>query len=110
MTTKKSTTTKRTTSSTRKTTSRRKKKGETLTWKKIINVTPLKRWFTKKTGIPLTKAGWERKIGKFFIDLFLGGKDKNKAKEEKNAPNKLLDSQEDRAPASSGAEEIGTKE
>ena len=57
---------------------RRKRKKNTFSWKRALGITQLKRWFTKETGIPLTKAGWERKIGKFFIDLFTGGKEEKK--------------------------------
>ncbi|MBQ0022972.1 MAG: hypothetical protein KBT29_07005 [Prevotellaceae bacterium] len=77
------TTTKTVTKTTTSTTTKRKtrkKKNESFSWKKALGITYIKRWFTRKTGIPLTKGGWERKIGKFFIDLFTGKK--NEKKEE----------------------------
>jgi len=55
---------------------RRKKKtripGVTFSWRRALGITKLKRKFAKETGIPLTKAGWERKIGRMVIDLFSG--------------------------------------
>ncbi len=52
----------------------------TISWKKLLGITKLKRWFTSKTGIPTTEAGIERKIGRWLIGLITGG---NKKKEEK---------------------------
>ncbi|MBR3472367.1 MAG: hypothetical protein IKH22_07270 [Prevotella sp.] len=80
--TKKSTTKKSTTkkSTTRKTssTSRSSSKKYTKTgipglsvrfsWKEFLGITKLKRKFTKKTGIPTTEAGIERKVGKSITD------------------------------------------
>lgn len=61
----------------------RRRKRQTFSWKRALGITKLKRMFTKETGIPLTKAGWERKIGHFIIDLLFGKKkDKKEANNE----------------------------
>ena len=48
--------------------------GLSFSWKRALGVTKAKREFTRKTGIPTTKAGIERKIGKIVIDAVFGGK------------------------------------
>jgi len=74
------TTTKKKTT-TRKRSTRRKRTSGTqiipgvnvsVSWKKLLGITQLKRWFTKKTGIPTTEAGLQRKIGQWVIGLFTG--------------------------------------
>lgn len=45
--------------------------GLTFSWKRALGITKAKRRFTKKTGIPTTKAGLERKIGKTILDFLL---------------------------------------
>ncbi|MCR4766131.1 MAG: hypothetical protein K5856_08170 [Bacteroidaceae bacterium] len=72
------------------TTTRRKKKTSgtqiipgvniSISWKKLLGITKLKRWFTNKTGIPTTEAGMERKLGRWIIGLITGG---NKKEEKK---------------------------
>lgn len=42
--------------------------GVSFSLKRAIGVTKLKRFFTKKTGIPTTKAGVECKIGGMIIN------------------------------------------
>ena len=75
-----------TTTTTTGTTKKRKKKAGTeiipgvtvsFSWKKLLGITKLKRWFTKQTGIPTTEAGIQRKIGKWITDWITG---KNKKK------------------------------
>ncbi|MDE6380244.1 MAG: hypothetical protein K2L11_07205 [Muribaculaceae bacterium] len=46
--------------------------GLSFSWKRALGVTKAKREFTRKTGIPTTKAGIERKIGKMVIDAVFG--------------------------------------
>lgn len=78
-----------TTTATTGTTRRKRKTGTeiipgvnvSVSWKKMLGITKLKRWFTKQTGIPTTEAGMQRKIGKWITDL-LTGKNK-KVKSEK---------------------------
>ena len=43
-------------------------------WKRAIGVTQAKQQTSRKTGIPMTKAGLERKIGKTIIKTLFGGK------------------------------------
>lgn len=83
------TTTTTTSSSTRK--RRKKTSGSqiipgvnlTISWKKLLGITKLKRWFTSKTGIPTSEAGIERKIGRWLISLISGGNKKEEKKKEK---------------------------
>lgn len=41
-------------------------------WKRAIGITKVKQQISRKTGIPMTKAGVERKIGRTVIDLLFG--------------------------------------
>ena len=85
---KKTTTRKRTTTTTR----RKRTSGTqiipgvnvTVSWKRLLGITKLKRWFTKQTGIPTTEAGLQRKIGQWVIGLFTG-KDKKSSKKNRLA-------------------------
>ena len=38
-------------------------------WKRALGITSAKQKFARKTGIPTTKAGLERKIGRTVLDL-----------------------------------------
>ena len=60
------------------------KKKKDLWWyiKKEYGISGLKRKFTKQTGIPLTKAGVERKLGAIVLDWVLGRGKKTKDEEE----------------------------
>lgn len=40
--------------------------GLSFSWKRALGVTQMKRDISKATGIPTTKAGRQRKIGKMF--------------------------------------------
>ena len=50
--------------------------GVSFSWKRALGITKMKQQIAKQTGVPLTKGGMERKIGKSIIDLifksFLG--------------------------------------
>ena len=46
--------------------------GVSFSWKRAIGITQVKREISKKTGIPMTKAGLERKIGNAIIKTLLG--------------------------------------
>ena len=48
--------------------------GLSFSLKRALGITKLKRDFTKKSGIPTTKSGIERKIGGTIINLLLGKK------------------------------------
>lgn len=48
--------------------------GLSFSWKRAIGVTQAKQQFSHKTGIPISRAGLERKIGKAIINAVLGKK------------------------------------
>lgn len=41
--------------------------GLTFSWKRAIGVTQVKQQFARKTGIPTSKAGLERKVGNMLL-------------------------------------------
>lgn len=43
--------------------------GVSFSWKRALGITAAKQKIARKTGIPTTKAGLERKVGKAVIDL-----------------------------------------
>ena len=104
------TTTTTTSSSTKK---RRKKTSGTqiipgvnlsVSWKKLLGITRLRRWFTNKTGIPTTEAGIERKIGQWLIGLVTGG-NKQEVKKKKNFADIQVEKQPDETASSLTIEE-----
>lgn len=46
--------------------------GLSFSWKRAVGVTQVKQQLARKTGIPTSKAGLERKIGKAIIKGLLG--------------------------------------
>lgn len=44
--------------------------GLTFSWKRALGITKVKQKIAKETGIPLTKQGVERKLGKIVLDIF----------------------------------------
>lgn len=42
--------------------------GLTFSWKRALGITLAKQKFARQTGIPTSKAGVERKIGKMILD------------------------------------------
>lgn len=46
--------------------------GLSFSWKRAIGVTHAKQQFSRQTGIPTSKAGLERKIGKAIIKGLFG--------------------------------------
>ena len=48
--------------------------GLSFSWKRAIGITQVKREIAKKTGIPTSKAGLERKIGNAIIKALFGKK------------------------------------
>lgn len=46
--------------------------GVSFSWKRALGITQVKREISKKTGIPMTKAGLERKIGNVIIKSIFG--------------------------------------
>lgn len=49
--------------------------GVSFSWKRALGVSGMKQKIAKKTGLPLTKNGLERKIGSTIIKTILGKKD-----------------------------------
>jgi hypothetical protein len=59
--------------------SRRKTYGFSFSWKRALGITGAKQSFARRTGVPTTKQGLERKVGAFLLgSIFsiLGGKKK----------------------------------
>jgi hypothetical protein len=48
--------------------------GFSFSWKRLLGITSAKQSFARKTGVPTSKAGVERKIGKILLQIFLGKK------------------------------------
>ena len=46
--------------------------GLTFSWKRVVGLTQVKQKISRKTGIPMSKAGLERKIGKTIINSLFG--------------------------------------
>ena len=46
--------------------------GVSFSWKRAVGISQVKREIAKKTGIPTTKAGLERKIGHAIIKTIFG--------------------------------------
>lgn len=43
--------------------------GISFSWKRALGITKLKQQISRKTGIPISKSGVERKIGKSILDI-----------------------------------------
>lgn len=48
--------------------------GLSFSWKRAVGITAVKQKIARKTGIPLTKQGRERKVGAFVLKLLFGKK------------------------------------
>ena len=46
--------------------------GLSFSWKRALGITRVKQQISRKTGIPMTKAGVERKIGNAVLKALLG--------------------------------------
>lgn len=46
--------------------------GLSFSWKRALGITQVKQQVARQTGIPTTKAGVERKIGKALLKLLFG--------------------------------------
>ena len=46
--------------------------GLSFSWRRAIGITRVKQQISRKTGIPLTKNGLERKIGRSIIKSLFG--------------------------------------
>jgi hypothetical protein len=45
--------------------------GLTFSWKRALGITGAKQRFARRTGIPITKQGIERKTGAFLLSIIL---------------------------------------
>lgn len=43
--------------------------GVSFSWKRALGITKLKQQISRTTGIPMSKSGVERKIGKSILDI-----------------------------------------
>ena len=50
------------------------KVGFSFSWKRLLGITSVKQSFARKTGVPTSKAGLERKIGNMLLQLIFGKK------------------------------------
>lgn len=48
--------------------------GVSFSWKRALGITKAKQQLSRETGIPMTKQGLERKIGKTIIETLFGKK------------------------------------
>lgn len=46
--------------------------GLSFSWKRALGITQAKQKFARETGIPTSKAGLERKIGKMVLKTLFG--------------------------------------
>ena len=50
--------------------------GLSFSWKRAVGITAAKQKISRKTGIPLTKGGLERKVGRMVLSSLTGKKKK----------------------------------
>ena len=48
--------------------------GLSFSWKRALGITKMKQRVARTTGIPTSKAGFERKIGKIILNALCGKK------------------------------------
>ena len=48
--------------------------GLSFSWKRALGITQAKQKIARKTGIPMSKAGMERKLGSVILKTLLGRK------------------------------------
>lgn len=48
--------------------------GLSFSWKRALGITQAKQKISRETGIPMSKAGLERKVGSTILKLLLGQK------------------------------------
>lgn len=46
--------------------------GLSFSWKRALSISQAKQKIARQTGIPTTKAGMERKLGKMLLKMILG--------------------------------------
>lgn len=57
--------------------------GVSFSWKRALGITQAKQRFARKTGIPTTKSGLERKVGKAVLDMLNPASKSKTAKKKK---------------------------
>ena len=57
--------------------------GLSFSWKRALGITAAKQRFARKTDIPTTKAGLERKIGRAVMDMLDPTSDSKKTTKKK---------------------------
>ena len=53
-------------------------RGLSFSWRRVVGITKVKQKIARKTGIPTTKGGLERKVGRTIIKTVLGTKKKRR--------------------------------
>lgn len=48
--------------------------GFSFSWKRALGITAAKQNFARKTGVPTSKGGVERKLGSLFLKMLFGKK------------------------------------
>ena len=48
--------------------------GITFSWKRVLGLTQARQQLARKTGIPTSKAGLERKLGSMIVSALFGKK------------------------------------
>ena len=48
--------------------------GFSFSWKRLLGITSAKQNFARKTGIPTSKTGLERKLGALILNMIFGKK------------------------------------
>ncbi len=59
--------------------------GVSFSWKRALGITAAKQKFARKTGIPTTKSGLQRKIGKAVLDMLNPSATKKSARSSKSS-------------------------
>lgn len=49
-------------------------KGLSFSWKRFLGISGVKTKIARKTGVPTTKGGLEKKIGSVILNILLGKK------------------------------------
>ncbi len=52
--------------------------GLSFSWKRALGITSVKQKIARKTGIPTTRGGLERKVGSMLIGAVFGSKKKRR--------------------------------
>jgi hypothetical protein len=48
--------------------------GFSFSWRRLVGITAAKQSFARKTGVPMSKTGIERKLGSLIIKTIFGKK------------------------------------